>query len=108
MYVGKDMEIFGPVIPVIGFDDIDEAIEIANQSNFGLCGAVFTKDMKQAFDVANRLEVGGAVINGASFFRSFEMPFGGWKHSGIGNEGVMTTLKEMSRTKTIVLKNVLK
>ena len=108
MDVAKDMEIFGPVIPVIGFDDIDEAIEIANQSNFGLCGAVFTKDMKQAFDVANRLEVGGAVINGASFFRSFEMPFGGWKHSGIGNEGVMTTLKEMSRTKTIVLKNVLK
>lgn len=70
--------------------------------------AVFTKDMKQAFDVANRLEVGGAVINGASSFRSFEMPFGGWKHSGIGNEGVMTTLKEMSRTKTIVLKTCLK
>lgn len=107
MDVAKDMEIFGPVISVIGFDDIDEAVEIANQSSYGLCGAILTKDMKLAFDVASRLEVGGAVINGASFFRSFEMPFGGWKHSGLGNEGVLSTLKEMSRTKTIILKNIL-
>ena len=107
MEVMKDMEIFGPVVPILGFDDIDEAIEIANQSSFGLCGNIFTKDMKKAIKVANALECGGAVINGASFYRSFEMPFGGWKYSGIGNEGVMTTLKEMSRTKTIVLKNIL-
>lgn len=107
MDVAKDMEIFGPVVPIIGFNTIEEAIEIANQSSFGLCGNVFTNDMKTAFKVSNALEVGGAVINGASFYRSFEMPFGGWKHSGIGNEGVMTTLKEMSRTKTIVLKNIL-
>ncbi len=108
MPVAKDMEIFGPVISIIGFDDIEEAIEIANQSSFGLCGCIISKDMNNALKVANRLDVGGAIINGASFFRSFEMPFGGWKHSGIGNEGVSSTLKEMSRTKTIILKNVLK
>lgn len=107
MEVAKDMEIFGPVISVIGFDDIEEAIKIANQSVFGLCGCVITKDMKKAFYVASKLEVGGAIINGASFYRSFEMPFGGWKHSGIGNEGVLSTLDEMSRKKTIVLKNIL-
>ena len=107
MDVMKDMEIFGPVVPILGFDNIDEAIEIANQSSFGLCGNIFTKDMKNAVKVANALECGGAVINGASFYRSFEMPFGGWKYSGMGNEGVMTTLKEMSRMKTIVLKNIL-
>lgn len=107
MEVAKDMEIFGPVIPVIGFDTLEEAIEIANQSNYGLCGCVFTEDMKKAFKVCNALECGGAVINGASFYRAAEMPFGGWKHSGIGNEGISTTLKEMSRTKTIVLKNIL-
>lgn len=107
MDVAKDMEIFGPVIPVIGFDDIDEAIEIANQSQFGLCGCVISENMKKAFKVAYALECGGAVINGASFFRSAEMPFGGWKYSGIGNEGIATTLKELSRTKTIVIKNVL-
>lgn len=107
MDVAKDMEIFGPVISVIGFDKIDEAVEIANQSSFGLCGCVLTKDYATGVKVANRLECGGAIVNGASFYRSFEMPFGGWKHSGIGNEGVMTTLQEMSRLKTIILKNIL-
>lgn len=107
MEVMKDMEIFGPVIPICTFNDIEEAIEIANQSSFGLCGCIFTKDMNKGFKVASKLEVGGAIINGASFYRSAEMPFGGWKQSGIGNEGISTTLKEMSRTKTIVLKNIL-
>jgi succinate-semialdehyde dehydrogenase/glutarate-semialdehyde dehydrogenase len=107
MDVAKDMEIFGPVISVIGFDSVDEAIEIANSSIYGLCGCVITKDYALGMKVAHRLECGGAVINGASFYRSFEMPFGGWKHSGIGNEGVMTTLQEMSKLKTIVLKNIL-
>ena len=107
MEVAKDMEIFGPVISVIGFDDVEEAIEIANQSSYGLCGCVISKDYSRAMKIADRLECGGAVVNGASFYRSFEMPFGGWKHSGIGNEGVSSTLQEMSRLKTIVLKNIL-
>ncbi len=105
--VAKDMEIFGPVVPIIAFDTEEEAIEIANASKFGLCGCVFTKDMKTAARVANALECGGAVINGASFFRSFEMPFGGYKHSGIGTEGVHSTFNEMTHTKSIVLKNIL-
>ena len=107
MDVMKDMEIFGPVVAIMGFDTLEEAVEIANQSSYGLCGNVFTRDMKTAAKVAGMLECGGVVINGSSFYRSFEMPFGGWKHSGIGNEGVMTTLQEMSRVKTIVLKNIL-
>jgi succinate-semialdehyde dehydrogenase/glutarate-semialdehyde dehydrogenase len=105
--VAIDMEIFGPVVPVIGFDTVEEAIEIANASKFGLCGCVFTADMKTAFAVCNALECGGTVINGASFFRSFEMPFGGYKYSGIGTEGVLTTFDEVTRLKTIVLKNIL-
>ena len=107
MEVAKDMEIFGPVISVIGFDNVEDAIRIANQSSYGLCGCVISKDYSRAMKIADRLECGGAVVNGASFYRSFEMPFGGWKHSGIGNEGVATTLQEMSRIKTIVLKNIL-
>ena len=105
--VAIDMEIFGPVVPIIAFDTEEEAVEIANRSVFGLCGCVFTKDMKRAARIANALECGGAVINGASFFRSFEMPFGGYKHSGIGTEGVFSTFDEMTHTKSIVLKNVL-
>lgn len=107
MDVMIDMEIFGPVIPICGFDTIEEALEIANQSTYGLCGNIITSNMKTAFKVATELEVGGAIINGASFYHSAEMPFGGWKHSGIGNEGIATTLEEMSKIKTIVLKNIL-
>lgn len=107
MPVAKDMEIFGPVISVIGFDTVDEAVEIANQSSFGLCGSVITNNYPLGMKIADRLECGGAIVNGASFFRSFEMPFGGWKQSGIGNEGVLTTLQEMSRMKTIIMKNIL-
>jgi succinate-semialdehyde dehydrogenase/glutarate-semialdehyde dehydrogenase len=105
--VAKDMEIFGPVVPIIEFDTVDEAIEIANGSKFGLCGCVFTADMKTAVKVCNALECGGTVINGASFFRSFEMPFGGYKYSGVGTEGVMSTFDEVTKTKTIVLKNII-
>jgi succinate-semialdehyde dehydrogenase/glutarate-semialdehyde dehydrogenase len=104
--VAKDMEIFGPVVPIIGFETLDEAIETANASIFGLCGCIFTSDIKTAWQTAARLECGGVIINGASFFRSFEMPFGGYKYSGIGTEGVLSTFDEVSRTKTIVLKNI--
>lgn len=104
--VARDMEIFGPVVPIIGFDTVEEAIEIANSSKFGLCGCVFTQDMKKAFAVCSQLECGGTIINGASFFRSFEMPFGGYKYSGIGTEGVLSTFDEVTRTKTIVMKNL--
>ncbi|MCL2008613.1 MAG: aldehyde dehydrogenase family protein [Treponema sp.] len=105
--VAIDMEIFGPVVPIIGFDTLEEAVEIANSSKFGLCGCIFTSDMKTAWKTATELECGGVVINGASFFRSFEMPFGGYKYSGIGTEGIMSTFDEVTLTKTIVLKNII-
>ena len=105
--VAINMEIFGPVVPIIGFDTDEEAIEIANKSIFGLSSCVFSRDCKRAVKVAKAMEAGGAVINGASFFRAFEMPFGGWKHSGIGTEGVMSTFDEMTRIKNIVLKNII-
>ena len=106
--VAKDDEIFGPVVSIIPCDGVEDAISIANQSSYGLSGCVFTQDMKTAFDVCSRLECGGTVINGASFHRSFEMPFGGYKHSGVGTEGVMTTFDQVTKLKTITLKNILK
>jgi len=107
MDVAKDMEIFGPVVPIIGFETTDEAVNIANASVFGLSGCVFSRNINEAMKVASYLECGGVVINGSSFFRSCEMPFGGYKMSGIGNEGIMCSLEEVTETKTIVLKNVL-
>jgi acyl-CoA reductase-like NAD-dependent aldehyde dehydrogenase len=106
--VAKDMEIFGPVVPIIGFDTAEEAVRIANSSIFGLSGCVFSRNINEAMKVASKLECGGAVVNGCSFFRSCEMPFGGYKMSGIGNEGIMCSLEEVTDIKTIVLKNVLK
>ncbi|MDR2729941.1 MAG: aldehyde dehydrogenase family protein [Treponema sp.] len=105
--VAKDMEIFGPVVPITGFDTLEEAVEIANASRFGLCGCIFSADIKTAWKTASELECGGVIINGASFFRSFEMPFGGYKFSGIGTEGIMSTFDEVTLTKTIVLKNII-
>lgn len=105
--VAKDEEIFGPVVSIIPFKTVKEAIQIANASNFGLCGCVFTNDIRKAFNVIKQLECGGTVINGASFFRSFEMPFGGYKFSGIGTEGVFSTFDEVTKTKTVTLKNIL-
>ena len=105
--VMRDMEIFGPVVPIVGFDTDEEALEIANDSKYGLSGCVFSENQKRAFKVAGAMEAGTAVINGSGFFRPFEMPFGGWKQSGIGTEGVMTTFDKMTRIKTVVLKNII-
>lgn len=104
--VALDEEIFAPVVSIIPCEDEKEAVEIANASCYGLCGCIFTRDMKKAFNIASQLECGGAVINGASFHRSFEMPFGGYKMSGIGTEGVMSTFDQVTKTKTITLKNI--
>lgn len=105
--VAIDMEIFGPVVPIITFKTAEEAIEIANASKFGLSSCIFSADQKTCAKFACELEAGGVVINGASFYRSFEQPFGGYKYSGIGTEGVMSTFDEMTHTKSIVLKNIL-
>jgi succinate-semialdehyde dehydrogenase/glutarate-semialdehyde dehydrogenase len=108
MDVAVDMEIFGPVIPIIGFDSDEEAVDIANASSFGLSGNVFSRNINRAMKVARAMECGGVVVNGCSFFRSCEMPFGGYKMSGIGNEGIACTLDEVTQVKTVVLKNVLR
>ena len=107
MDVMKDMEIFGPVISIMGIDSIEEAIEVANQSSYGLGGCVFTSDMKKANQVVQALECGSVAVNGTCSPLSFEMPLGGWKYSGMGNQGVAMMLEEMSRVKTVVLKNMM-
>ena len=106
MDVAKDLEIFGPVWPVIGFDTVEEAIEIANGSRYGLSGCVMTDDWKLGMRVAREVQTGGMVVNGSSVYRNQMQPFGGQKMSGMGNEG-LTTLEEMTKIKNIVLKGFL-
>lgn len=94
-------EVFGPVVIVTPFDTIDHAIELANDSEFGLQGAVFTKSLSSAMRFADDMEVGSLWINEASRFRLDSYPFGGTKQSGIGREGVQYAMEELSQLKFI-------
>ena len=106
MDIAKDMEVFGPVIPIIGFDTEEEAIDIANQSIYGLSAGVITKDWKRGVKLASKLDSGTVAINGSGLCRTADMPFGGRKMSGTGGgEGFFNTLDEMHNIKTILLKD---
>lgn len=104
--VATDEEIFGPVFPVIGFETIEEAIEIANNSQYGLSSGILTKDTKIGMKFALAVDAGGVVVGGNGNYRLTQQPFNGHKMSGVGSEGTMYTLHEMVKVKTIVLKNV--
>jgi acyl-CoA reductase-like NAD-dependent aldehyde dehydrogenase len=93
-------EIFGPVVVVVPFDDEDEAISIANDSDFGLYSYVFTKDTGRAWAVAKRLRSGNVGIN--SLQRNHEAPFGGFKQSGVGRDGGSYGLHAYSELQSIV------
>jgi lactaldehyde dehydrogenase len=98
-------EVFGPVVPLVPFTSIDEAVEMANASPYGLQSAVFTQDINKALDIAYRLEAGGVIVNWSSALRVETLPFGGIKMSGHGREGVHDTLEEMTDQKAVVVHN---
>ena len=104
--VATDEEIFGPVFPVIGFDTLDEAIEIANNSQYGLSSGILTNDIKIGMKFALAVDAGGVVVGANGNYRLTQQPFNGHKMSGVGSEGTMYTLHEMVKVKTVVLKNV--
>lgn len=94
-------EVFGPIVVVATFDTVDEALELANDSDFGLQGAVFTQNLAHAFRFADDFDVGSLWINEASRFRLDMYPFGGVKQSGIGREGVHYAMEELSQIKFV-------
>ncbi|MEZ5320929.1 MAG: aldehyde dehydrogenase family protein [Microthrixaceae bacterium] len=93
-------EIFGPVVVVVPFDEPDEAIQIANDSDFGLYSYVFSADTGRAWDLAKRLRSGNVGIN--SLQRNHEAPFGGFKQSGVGRDGGSFGLHAYSELQSIV------
>jgi acyl-CoA reductase-like NAD-dependent aldehyde dehydrogenase len=105
MDIAKDMEVFGPVWAVIGFDS-DEAIEIANASVYGLNGGVIAGTLERGISLASRMQCGTVVANGEGSFRRDTHCFGGYKHSGVGREGIMDLMEEFSQRKTIVIRGV--
>lgn len=94
-------EIFGPVVNLVAFDDIDEAIERINSTPFGLASGIFTNRLSVAFKVARALEVGGVHINETSSSRVDLMPYGGSKDSGFGREGPRYAVEEMTEARLV-------
>ena len=107
-YVTADMRLaweepFGPVLPIIRVKDKDEAIEIANKSEYGLQSSVFTENINEAFYVADKLEVGTVQVNNKTERGPDHFPFLGVKASGIGTQGIKYSIEAMSRPKATVI-----
>lgn len=94
-------EIFGPVLSIIGYDDEDDAVRIANDSLYGLSGGVWSADKDRAIAVARRMRTGAVDVNGGSF--NIAAPFGGYKQSGYGRENGPYGIDEFLQTKSLQL-----
>ncbi len=94
-------EVFGPVVSLYPVDTLDEAIERSNAVDYGLHGAIFTKDLGNAFHAIRHMEVGGIMVNDSTDYRVDLMPFGGVKNSGLGREGIRFALQEMTEPKVV-------
>jgi len=96
-------EVFGPVVTVNAVDSVDEAIELANSTRYGLQAGVFTRSLETALRAARELEFGGITVNEAPTFRSDQMPYGGVKDSGNTREGPHYAVRELTEEHLVVL-----
>ena len=94
-------EIFGPVVAVSRYSDLNTAIQRANSTPYGLQAGIFTQNIAHAFEAARKLEAGGVMINDIPTFRADHMPYGGTKNSGLGREGPRYAIEEMTEVKLI-------
>ncbi|MDC9825358.1 aldehyde dehydrogenase family protein [Devosia sp. ZB163] len=99
-------ETFGPVLPLIPYDDFEAALGLANDSPFGLQAAIFSHDIRRVMRAYEVLDVGTVVVNHTTAVRVETLPFGGNKGSGNGREGIHDTLHEMSKEKTLLLHEI--
>ena len=97
-------EIFGPVVIINVFSTEEEILKKANDTEYGLYAAVYTKDIDRAMRFAKGLEAGTVGINCTSPTVAHDMPFGGWKTSGIGREGYISSIDNYLETKTVLMK----
>ena len=96
-------EVFGPVVTVTRTASLDEAIEQANATRYGLQAAIFSRDLSTCLEAARRLEFGGVVVNEAPTFRADQMPYGGIKDSGNTKEGPAWAVRELTEERLVVL-----
>ncbi|WP_339226864.1 aldehyde dehydrogenase family protein [Oceanobacillus sp. FSL K6-2867] len=96
-------ETFAPVVSVIPYDTIEEAIDMVNDSKYGLQAGIYTKDLALTYKIPYLLEVGGVIINDTCCYRIDQMPYGGVKESGLGKEGPAFAIKELVEDITVVV-----
>jgi aldehyde dehydrogenase (NAD+) len=96
-------ESFGPITSIIRARDSEEALEIANDTSYGLSAGVITNDLNKAFDLALRLESGMVHINDTTVSDEPHVPFGGVKDSGVGREGGRYSMEEMTELKWVTV-----
>jgi acyl-CoA reductase-like NAD-dependent aldehyde dehydrogenase len=96
-------EVFGPVVTVKAVDSLDEAIELANATRYGLQAGIFTSSLDSALRAARELEFGGVTVNEAPTFRTDQMPYGGVKDSGNTREGPRYAVRELTEERLVVL-----
>jgi acyl-CoA reductase-like NAD-dependent aldehyde dehydrogenase len=96
-------EVFGPVVTVNAVDSVDEAIELANSTRFGLQAGIFTSGLANALQAAQDLDFGGVTVNEAPTFRSDQMPYGGVKDSGNTREGPAYAVRELTEERLVVI-----
>jgi acyl-CoA reductase-like NAD-dependent aldehyde dehydrogenase len=99
-------ELFGPAVAVTRASNIDEAIALANDSEYGLSAAIFTENLNWAIRFARQVQSGNIHINWGTQWRADLMPYGGLKYSGIGKEGPKYAIEEMTETKTVIIHGV--
>jgi acyl-CoA reductase-like NAD-dependent aldehyde dehydrogenase len=98
-------EAFGPVAMLSSFSDFDDALEMVNDSKYGLQAGIFTNDIHKANKAWDTLEVGGVIINDIPSWRVDHMPYGGVKDSGLGREGIRFAIEDMTEIKMLVLRH---
>jgi acyl-CoA reductase-like NAD-dependent aldehyde dehydrogenase len=96
-------EVFAPVVILQPFDDLDEAIQLANNPEYSLHAGIFTNDLAEALDAAKRIDAGGIMINQSSDYRFDAMPFGGFKYGSMGREGVRFAYEDMTQPKVVCI-----
>jgi acyl-CoA reductase-like NAD-dependent aldehyde dehydrogenase len=96
-------ELFGPAVSVMSVSSIDEAIRLANDTEFGLSAGLFTKDIDAAMRFAREVDSGNIHINWGPLWRTDAMPYGGMKGSGMGKEGPKYAIEEMTEMKSVII-----
>ena len=96
-------EAFGPVCTLQPYDELDEAIDAANATRYGLQAGIFTTSLRSALTASSRLEFGGVTVNEAPTFRADQMPYGGVKDSGNTREGPAWAVREMTEERLVVV-----